>query len=140
MGKIIVVSMSVCLFFASFFWPAYVVDRANGVADPIAIFLTGWMGVFTGSFACIAWLANPLFVIALILFVRNRSAAIFVCLLAFVVAASFLLFHTIIDDEAGHYATITEHKTGYWLWLGSIGMLLISMVIWFACSSRFRTR
>jgi hypothetical protein len=128
MTKRIFVAIAICVFFASFFLPAYTNDGSND-AEPIAIFLTGWMGIFCGSLACIAWLANPLFFIALILFLRNRKAAALICLLAFLFAASFLLAHTIIKDEAGNYARITQYKAGYWLWLGSIGMLLVTTII-----------
>jgi len=115
MTKRIFVAIAVCVFFASFFQPAFTNDGSDQAADPIAIFLTGWMGIFAGSLACIAWLANPLFFIAVILFLRNRKAA---------------LAHDIIKDEAGNYAKITKYDAGYWLWLGSIGMLLVVTLIW----------
>ena len=130
MTKRIFVAIAICVFFASFFQPAYTDGGSDEAAEPIAIFLSGWMGIFSGSLACVAWLANPLFFIAVILFLRNRKAAALICLLAFFFAASFLLAHTIITDEAGNYARITQYKAGYWLWLGSIGMLLITMLIW----------
>jgi hypothetical protein len=88
------------------------------------------MGIFCGSLACFSWLANPLFFIAVILLLRSRKAAALICLLAFLFAASFLLAHTIIKDEAGNYARITQYKAGYWIWLCSIGMLLVTTLIW----------
>ena len=71
----IFVAVAICVFFASFFQPAYTDDGSNEAAEPIAIFLTGWMGIFCGSLACFSWLANPLFFIALILFPGNGTVA-----------------------------------------------------------------
>jgi hypothetical protein len=89
MTKRIFVGIAICVFFTSFFQPAYTNGGSDEAAEPIAI-----------------------------------------CLLAFLFAASFLLAHTIIKDEAGNYARITQYNAGYWLWLGSIGMLLVTTLIW----------
>jgi len=135
MIKRILVAIVFCIFFASFFLPAYAVAESAEAAEPIAIFLSGWLGLFSGSTACVAWLANPLFFVAAILFLRNRRRATVVGLLAFLFAASFLFARSIINDEAGHYAKITGYKAGYWLWLGSIGILLCTIAIWSAIKS-----
>lgn len=131
MTKHIFVAIAICLFLTSFTQPAFYIDtpEKDAWSSPIAIFFMGWMGLVAGSFSCIAWLANPLFIIAVILFLRNRKVAVLICLLAILFAASFLLVHTIIVSEAPTYARITNYKAGYWLWFGSMGMLLAVMLI-----------
>ena len=120
-----------CLFLISFILPAFYVDGPEKTAwsNSVALFFLGWIGVLAGSFSCISWLANPLFIIAVILFLRTRKLATFISLLATLFAASFLLAHTIIVSEAPTYASITGYGAGYWLWLASMVFLFILTIV-----------
>jgi hypothetical protein len=39
---------------------------------------------------------------------------------------AFLFRHTIIADEAGNYKKIVGYGAGYWLWLTSAGLVIVS--------------
>lgn len=40
-------------------------------------------------------------------------------LLAILFILSFLLYRTVLMNEAGHFGSITGYGLGYWLWLSS---------------------
>lgn len=90
----------------------------NGCRTSIEAFLIGWLAMLANGGAT-AWLANPLLIIAWILFARNKKAAWILALVALLLCLSFLNFHVIIEDEAGHYNPILKVRIGYWLWLSS---------------------
>jgi len=131
LNKHICVGIAICLFLASFTQPAFYVDgpEKDAWSSPIAIVTAGWLGLMSGFFSCIAWLANPLFIFGVILFLRNKKIAVFVGLLAILCAGSFLWARTIPLGESGMEATITEYKAGYWIWLASIVFLEVIMLI-----------
>jgi hypothetical protein len=66
------------------------------------------------------WLANPLYVTAIFLLLRQHKNAPQVGLSAAVLAASFLLWEEVLVSENGRNAKITALELGYWLWLSSI--------------------
>lgn len=70
------------------------------------------------------WWVNPLLFLSWIL-IRNTEVSDKLSLISTILAASFLLFGSVIDDEAGHCNTITSYKLGYWLWLASSLTMLI---------------
>jgi len=39
---------------------------------------------------------------------------------------AFLFRHTIIADEAGNHKKIVGYGAGYWLWLTSAGLVIVS--------------
>jgi len=126
MNKRIFVAVAICLFLASFTQPAFYIDmpEKDAWSDSFGLFFLGWMSLFAGDLTFIIWLANPFFIIAVILFLKNKKKAPLFGLLAVACAAIFLLRHTIIVSEAPRYARITVRKAGYWLWLGSMVSLL----------------
>ena len=138
MTKRIFVAIALCLFLASFTQPAFYIDmpEKDAWSDPFGLFFLGWMGLFAGSITFIIWLANPFFIIAVILFLRNKKKAFLFSLLAALCAAGFLLMHTIIVSEQPAYARITVYKAGYWLWLSGMAVLLLgSFIHWLRPSS-----
>ena len=87
------------------------------------VFLLGWFAVLTGG-AGISWIANPLLLISWFFLKKKLKVSLFLSLFATLFALSFLLFDTILANEAGHYQQIISRKAGYWLWLlSSVSML-----------------
>jgi hypothetical protein len=82
----------------------------------------GWLGVFEGG-AGLTWLANPLLWFCWI-GRKNLNMSFYLSLFSTLISLSFMLFPTIMHNEAGHYSEITEYGLGYWLWvLSSLIML-----------------
>lgn len=87
-------------------------------------FIGGTIGILTGGSA-IAWMANPFFLVALILTYRGSKFSIIFSSIALVFCLTFLLFENVIEDEAGHYGQILTLKAGYWLWTSSSLLLVL---------------
>jgi hypothetical protein len=56
---------------------------------------------------------------------RNKIALV-LGIVASVLMLAFLFRHTIIADEAGNYKKIVGYGAGYWLWLTSAGLVIVS--------------
>ena len=95
----------------------------------IDIFITGFFEMFFGG-AAITWLANPLFIIGVILtFKGSKVSALVFSALAVTFCLTFLLFNNVIEDEAGNYRQVISYKLGYWLWTLSTFLLLTCNLI-----------
>lgn len=110
-----VLGLSILLFVSSLTQKCFC--TANECADSFSIFLTGVIGVFIPS-STVTWLANPVLLLAWI-FYKKPKIVIWLSLLAFLISLSFLLFSSIVVNEAGQFANITGYKLGYWLWIAS---------------------
>lgn len=88
----------------------------------------GWVGLLDGI---VAWIANPLILLAWITIWsdQHRGKAQVLSLLAMLLAISFA-FHThIMTDDAGSRYPITRYGSGYWLWMGSMIIMVIGSTI-----------
>jgi len=97
----------------------------------LSTFFYGIFGLFTGGVA-LTWLANPiLFASWIIMFVNNKSIKLPLIggLISTMLSISFLLFDKIMHDEAGNYVDIISYKSGYWIWVTSILIVLIGNII-----------
>lgn len=120
--------LSVLLFFLSLSQPAFYIDRVDydAWANSAGLFLLGWMSVLGGSLvASVIWLANPLYILAVIFSIRGKIGGLFFGMAASVVAFSFSRLDEILTSESGSYSKITALKAGYKLWLGSMLVLTI---------------
>jgi hypothetical protein len=88
--------------------------------------------------AAMTWFANPILAASWILSKRNPLLSLTGSLLATLISLSFLLFHNIIDNEAGHYNTIISYKLGYWLWVASSTSMLIGNCILYFLPTTWR--
>ena len=128
--KTIVFIVSIALFISSLFNICFCTN--NGCRTSIEVLLMGWLAMLTGG-AAATWMANPFLIVAWILLVKNRKNAWLFAFIASIISLSFLTFKVIIEDEAGHYNSISSVRLGYWLWLSScvttfIGSLTIRIV------------
>lgn len=113
--KIIIVCVSGLLFLMSLTQVAFCTDHDEGSCwGSINALL---MGCFYPSGPGLCWYANPMLVVACIVISKRPVLALVLGLLASLTAFSFLQYHEILNDEAGHMSHITSVKSGYWLWL-----------------------
>jgi hypothetical protein len=108
--------VSLILFGTSLILPAYYIKETHEPTLSMAHLLLGWLGLLAGYYA---WLANPIFLIAVIKFQKPRTSYT-LGVVALCLALSFLLHDKIITSEAPTYATITAYGWGYFLWVLSM--------------------
>ena len=121
----IFLSLSILLFASALTQKCYCTTGL--CSDSIAVFIFGIFGL-AYPLATWTWLANPLLLGAWIFIFRNPKISFFLSLSSTLIAASFLLFDQIIDNENGQYKQIISYRAGYWLWLCShLCLLLINV-------------
>lgn len=86
--------------------------------------IVGPLGLCFGG-AGFSWLANPLLFIAWFSIMKKPLKTFIISMLSAALMLLFLFFKQIISDEAGNYSTIVSYKLGYWLWLLSVGIMLV---------------
>lgn len=132
--KKIFLIISVALFIFSLTQKCYCTTTQCG--DSIMVFLLGWSALISGG-AGIAWLANPLLILAWIMLNKNLKFAMVLSVFAMLLSLSFLLFDSIVDNEGGGAHQITSYKAGYWLWVASNITMLIAT---FTLMLKYNTR
>jgi len=120
--KTVVLILGIGVFAFSLFNICFCTD--NGCRTSMEALLIGWLAMLTGG-AAITWLANPLLIVTWILLIKNKKSAWLFGLAAFIISVSFLKFKVVIEDEAGHYNSISKIGLGYWLWLTSCGVTFV---------------
>jgi len=86
--------------------------------------LLGAIGLFDGIFE---WLANPVLFYAWVLsFLGKNKIVLVLGIVASALMLAFLFRHTIIASEARTYAKIIGYRAGYWLWLTSGVLTIVS--------------
>lgn len=144
-----IIAIALFVFVLSLTQHAFCLRRCNeNDARAWLVLLLGWMGIpidlanifnwfidiFKGNMvplkagASLTWLANPLFLISLFYFKKERKQALKLSLITVLIMFSFLLFNKALANEAGHYHKIVELKLGYWLWLLSACILFVGNV------------
>jgi len=84
----------------------------------------GWLGIFCGF---LDWLANPLLWLTwMLLALRRYKLATATALAATILAAAFFARDSIAISEAPTYGRILGHHKGYWLWLASSMVSLVT--------------
>ncbi len=128
--------ISLCLFTLSLTQHAYCTSKS--CTGSLSALLAGWMGILAGSTACFPWLANPLLITAWMIRSKKPLLALVCSIAAFVLCLSFMFASVIMEDEAGNNYPIYGWKLGYWLWLASAGMMLVSnLLLRFSVSRRW---
>jgi hypothetical protein len=86
------------------------------------LLLIGLIGVFDGY---LEWLANPVLLAACVFsFAGKNKIALLLGILASAFMVAFLFRHTFVAGEY-HYKMI-GYGAGYWLWLTSAGLMIVS--------------
>jgi hypothetical protein len=95
-------------------------------------FILGWAELFDDG---IAWLANPLFFIAIFfLLIKQVKISTVLSFLAVCMSLYYLSAETITVNEAGHRSPIVSYGPGYYLWIVSCLSLLIGNLIFLRSS------
>jgi hypothetical protein len=122
----IITLVSVIVFAASLTQNGYYIAGENPKAWSPAFYslLLGPIGLFAGIFE---WLANPVLLAAWVFsFAGRNKIALLLGIGASALMLAFLFRHTIMASEAPTYAKITGYGAGYWLWLTSAGLVIVS--------------
>lgn len=100
----------------------------SNCADAFLVFLLGGFAVFTGG-AGLAWLANPFLIASWFTFKKKLNTSMWCSVVATLMSLSFLLFDTVLANEAGHQQQITAYKAGYWIWVLSCTTMLVATYV-----------
>lgn len=127
------VLVSIILFAASLTQPAFTTQKPD---DPqyssVFVFALGWAGFLAGNlFAVVLWLANPLYLLAIISGFRGKHTIAFICsAIALIMAAIFPLIEGIATSESGGgpFYRIASLNSGYWLWLLAIATITVGCI------------
>jgi hypothetical protein len=117
------------IYLSSLTMECYLVDGVASVGSfGLIAFLLGWM-----SFDLIGliWLANPLFLLSLFLFMFSKKLklALILSLISSILALSFTQVDEIIKNEGGFTGQITEYLPGYWIWTTAIILMSIALIL-----------
>jgi hypothetical protein len=124
----LVLALSFTFFILSLFQPAFYIGRKDydAYADGKFLVLLGWMSFLGGNFiASFIWLANPCFIISIILTSKRISKGFYLSIFACLLALSFSLLDSTMTSESGSYSKITSLENGYKLWVASMIILAI---------------
>jgi hypothetical protein len=131
--KIIIIS-SLLIFIISFTQNAISANGYNGIEyySSLATFLSGGFGVLGGAFyEWLIWLANPIFFVAIYLFVKDKKKSKNLSLLAVIIGLIFTQWKEILANEGGTKIPIVSLDIGYWLWIISFVIFYIGTLIYF---------
>jgi hypothetical protein len=92
-------------------------------------FLMGFVCLLFG-FSYIAWFANPLFLMSVIFLSLNRSGmALATSTASLILAATTFLIQKVPYNEAGHTAEVVGYGLGFYLWIASMCVILLTSVL-----------
>jgi hypothetical protein len=92
-------------------------------------FLMGFVCLLFG-FSYLAWFANPLFLVSIILLSLNRSGmALAASTASLILAATTFLIQKAPFNEAGHMANVVGYGLGFYLWIASMSAIFLTSVL-----------
>jgi hypothetical protein len=111
------------LFLSSFGFNTLILSRGD------SSFLIGFACLLFG-FSYVAWFANPLFLMSVILLSLNRSGmALATSTASVILAATTFLIQKAPYNEAGHMANVVRYGLGFYLWFASMSVVLLTSVL-----------
>lgn len=116
------------IFLFSLTQEALVVNDYDGIRtlSSLEVFLMGGTAILGGGlFEWLVWMANPLYVIAILLFFSNLKGSMVFSVNSLIIAYSFMNWEEILAAENGRNAQIVSLGLGYWCWLASILILVL---------------
>lgn len=129
----ITILLSLLLFIISLTQPAFYIDRKedpNAFSNSLTLFLLGWMSFLGGAFIpFVIWLANPFYILAIFLTIRNKTLALFSATGATWLAFWFSQLKTIMTSESGSTSIITGRGPGFKLWFTSLLVLTLGLIL-----------
>ncbi len=132
--RLIIILSSLIIYIISLTQDAVIYNDHNGsgVYSSIEMLLMGSTAILGGGpLEWFVWQANPIFLLAIILFLNRKKFSLYLSTYASVVGLSFMLWDRILVSESGHTASITFLVSGYWLWVLSMSFLTIGIFYYF---------
>ena len=135
--KIILVLIVLSIFGVSLANDAIVVQKiAEKIVQPtINFFLMGSTAILGGGvLEWIIWLANPICLISIIIFLYNDKQlkrALKFSFLALLLSGSFYFWKEILISESGATGKIISFENGYYLWFSSIFTLFVFQLLYY---------
>jgi hypothetical protein len=115
--------LAAALFLSSLGFNTLILSRGD------SSFLKGFVCLLFG-FSYLAWFANPLFLVSVILLSLNRSyMALATSTVSLILSATTFLIQKVPYNEAGHTANVVGYGLGFYLWIASISMILLTSVL-----------
>lgn len=134
--RLLAIALSILLFAASVASPAFHSDGSDQTAGWSAL-LIGWvpalfgvLGLLQGQaemWTCLAWFANPLLVVCLVLVMQRRGRALTFGLAALGLGLVFLATRSLPAGD--HSLSNVVPGVGYWLWIASMLAAIVGAVL-----------
>lgn len=123
--------LSLSLYLLAFVLPIYETTLGSAsFGQGFSMFALGWIQAFTEKGLALAWFANPLFIVALCTTKKYPVTSVFFASFAILVGLCFLQGGIIyLPHDAVHFAYLSGISIGYWVWLGSMGVILVVSVL-----------
>lgn len=140
-SRIVIAILSAIIFFISCWCPAFEViihsSLQNNVVNGAECLVFGGLGLLFCEICRwnIIWLANPVYIISMHLFVlldskTGQNIALILCLCSITMGFSFSFCSSILIGESGSPSDVGTHYIGYYLWVLSFVILLIGMLLY----------
>jgi hypothetical protein len=117
---------------------AEIASRAGGgevlAIEGPSVFVIQGHQAFHGSlfrdWAGVAWFANPVLWVGYLLFVARRWRwAALAGAVALVLGSAMVIIAVVGDPKADLRWSVADYRVGYWLWLGSMALLVLAAVV-----------
>jgi hypothetical protein len=126
----VTVLISLALFIGSLTQPAFITEGQK--YSSLLSILVGAISILGGAgLEWLTWLANPIYFISIVLFLKGDHRSISTSVLSALIAVSFLSWEKILVSESGRTAFIDSFESGYFLWLASLSVLSVGVMIYF---------
>lgn len=126
----VIVIVSLVIFAISLTRSAFICKDFRGTHEftSIMAIMLGSIAILGGAFfEWMVWLANPLYFISIILFLKGNIKSKKLSVFAAVLSLSFALWTNILASDSGKEAQIASKNSGYVLWMLSIVILTIGI-------------
>ncbi len=143
--KIVLVLIVLSIFGVSLAYDAIVVQKLKEiiVQPSVNFFLIGSTAILGGGvLEWIIWLANPVCLISIVMFLYNDKQlkkALQLNFIALILSSSFYFWKEILISESGATGKIISFEKGYYLWVASIFILLIFQLIYYISVEKIKT-
>ena len=82
------------------------------------------------GFTYLAWFANPLFLVSIVLLSLNRlRMALAASTVSVILAATTFQIQKVPYNEAGNMAKVIGYGLGFYLWIASLSVILLTSVL-----------
>lgn len=121
--------LSVLCFCTALYFPSF--STETGASDGLALLITGWLGIFVDPGASLSWLANPFYILSVVGMLNKKDSNLLfiLSLVSFLLAVSFLGVKSIIIDAGGREKSLISYGLGYWMWVSSPFIMMLSQYI-----------